>query len=146
EVRNERELCCDALVLRLTRGEPREYAQTLAALEELRQVPASFAVAASGGELLERVRRIIGMPGQRIAGASQGQMRWLLAVALLGAGLILALRVGRDEARFFTAPSLSVDWLQRPSSVALPLATLSLPFELPRLQLAAPIPPDVAPG
>lgn len=137
EVRNERELCCDALVLRLTRGEPREYAQTLAALEELRQVPASFALAASGGELLERVRRIIGMPAPRLATVGQGQMRWLFAIALLGAGLILALRIGRDDARTFTAPALSIDWLQLPSSATLPLATLTLPFERPRLQLAA---------
>lgn len=138
EVRNERELCCDALVLRLTRGEPREYAQTLAALEELRQVPASFALAASGGELLERVRRIIGMPAPGLAGASQGQMRWLLAAAMLGVCLVLALRVGREDARTYTAPTLSADWLQLPSSAVLPLATLTLPFERPRLRLAVP--------
>lgn len=137
EVRNERELCCDALVLRLTRGEPREYAQTLAALEELRQVPAGFALAASGGELLERVRRIIGMPAPRLAGGGQGQMRWLFAVALLGAGLILALRVGREDATY-TVPALSINWLQLPSSATLPLATLTLPFERPRLRLAMP--------
>lgn len=143
EVRNERELCCDALVLRLTSGEPREYAQTLAALEELRQVPASFALAANGGELLERVRRIIGMPAPRLAGASHGQMRWLLAIALLGAGLVMALRIGRDDNRIFIAPVVSADWLQLPSSAALPLATVVLPFERPRLRLATPAPLEV---
>ena len=61
EVRNERELCCDELVLQLTSGEPREYARTLASLEELRHVAGSLALAANGGELLERVRRIVGM-------------------------------------------------------------------------------------
>lgn len=145
EVRNERELCCDALVLHLTRGEPREYAQTLAALEELRQVPASFALAATGGELLERVRRIIGVPAPGLAGVGQGQMRWLFAIALLGAGLILALRIGRDEALTFTAPPLSIGWLQLPSSATLPLATFTLPFERPRLRLAAPSAPEAAP-
>lgn len=143
EVRNERELCCDALVLRLTSGEPREYAQTLAALEELRQVPASFALAANGGELLERVRRIIGMPAPRLARASHGQMRWLLAIALLGAGLVMALRVGRDDDRVFVAPVVSADWLQLPSSSALPLATVVLPFERPRLRFATPAPLEV---
>lgn len=146
EVRNERELCCDALVLRLTRGEPREYAQTLAALEELRQVPASFALAANGGELLERVRRIIGMPAPRLAGVGQGQMRWLFAIALLGAGLIMALRVGRDDVRVFTVPALSADWLQLPTSAALPLASLALPFERPRLRLATPAPLEAEPA
>lgn len=144
EVRNERELCCDALVLGLTRGEPREYAQTLAALEELRQVPAAFALAASGGELLERVRRIIGMPAPRLAGGTQGQMRWLFAVALLGAGLILALRVGREDAGSYTVSALSINWLQLPSSATLPLATVTLPFERPRLQLAQPGTPEAA--
>jgi TonB family protein len=137
DVRNERELCCDALVLGLTRGEPREYAQTLAALEELRQMPAAFALAASGDELLERVRRIIGMPAPRLAGGGQGQMRWLFAVALLGAGLMMALRVGREDATY-TVPALSINWLQLPSSATLPLATLTLPFERPRLRLAEP--------
>ena len=145
EVRNERELCCDALVLRQTRGEPREYAQTLAALEELRQVPAAFALAASGGELLERVRRIIGMPAPRLAGGGHSQMRWLFAVALLGAGLILALRIGREETRTYTVPALSINWLQLPSSGTLPLATLTLPFERPRLQLATPGAPETIP-
>jgi bla regulator protein blaR1 len=145
EVRNERELCCDDLVLRLTRGEPREYAQTLAALEELRQVPASFALAASGGELLERVRRIIGMPAPGLSSASQGQMRWLLGAAMLGVCLVLALRVGREDARSYVAPTLSADWLQLPSSAVLPLATVTLPFERPRLRLAAP-PADAGPA
>jgi bla regulator protein blaR1 len=60
EVRHEREVCCDNLVLRLTDSEPREYARTLAALEDVRQLTPQLAVAASGGMLLDRVRRIIG--------------------------------------------------------------------------------------
>ncbi|MBL0165341.1 MAG: M48 family metalloprotease [Xanthomonadales bacterium] len=60
EVRHEREICCDNLVLRLTDSEPREYARTLAALESLRQLTPQLAVAASGGVLLDRIRRIVG--------------------------------------------------------------------------------------
>ena len=59
EVRHEREVCCDNLVLRLTDSEPREYARTLAALEEVRQLAPQLSVAASGGMLLDRVRRIV---------------------------------------------------------------------------------------
>src|SRR5690606_28378304 len=117
---------------------------TLAALEELRQVPTAFALAASGGELVERVRRIIGMPAPRTAGPAQGQMRWHFAGALLGAGLVLALRIGRDDARIFTVPELPANWLQLPTSAALPLASLTLPFERPRLRLVAPA--DVPPA
>ncbi|MCW5567801.1 MAG: TonB family protein [Dokdonella sp.] len=62
EVRHDREICCDRLVLHLTEGEPHEYARTLAALEHLRQLPPQLAVAASGGRLLDRVRRIVGLP------------------------------------------------------------------------------------
>jgi bla regulator protein blaR1 len=65
EVRHEREVCCDNLVLRLTDSEPREYARTLAALEDVRQLAPQLAVAASGGMLLDRVRRIIGAGSPR---------------------------------------------------------------------------------
>lgn len=67
EVRNEREICCDQLVLRLTRGEPRDYARTLAALEEIRVCAPQLALAATGGVLLDRVRRIVGVPTPRLA-------------------------------------------------------------------------------
>lgn len=60
EVRHEREVCCDNLVLRLTDSEPQEYARTLAALESVRQLNPQLAVSASGGKLLDRVRRIVG--------------------------------------------------------------------------------------
>ncbi len=57
EVRNEREICCDRLVLRLTRGEPHEYARTLASLEQVRRLTTpQLALAATGGVLLDRVR------------------------------------------------------------------------------------------
>jgi TonB family protein len=135
EVRNERELCCDELVLRQTRGEPREYARTLAALEELRQMPAALALSASGGVLLERVRRIVGMPAPRLAAESHGAGRWLMLVAVLGMALLTVLRVGRDEAAF-VAPGVSMNWLTPPDARALPLAALTLPFERPRLRLA----------
>src|SRR6185436_16440590 len=36
ELRHEREICCDEMVLRVTRGHPHVYARTLASLEELR--------------------------------------------------------------------------------------------------------------
>src|SRR5690606_4059756 len=62
EVRHEREICCDQLVLRVTDEQPAEYARTLAALESMRQAPSQLALAATGGRLVDRVRRILGLP------------------------------------------------------------------------------------
>lgn len=143
EVRNERELCCDLLVLRLTVGEPREYARTLAALEELRQPPAQVALAAGGGVLLERVRRIVGMPTPRLSAERPNPLRWLMAAALLTIAIAVTIRVERDgETR--SVAGLTVDWLNQADIRALPIAALTIPFERPHLRLAqiAPIEAD----
>jgi bla regulator protein BlaR1 len=135
EVRNERELCCDALVLRLTTGEPREYARTLAALEELRQPSVQVALAANGGVLLERVRRIVGMPAPRLGVDQPNPARWLLVAALFAVAVSMSLRVERaGETRF--VGGLAVDWLTQPDIRILPIAALTVPFERPRLRLA----------
>ncbi len=81
EVRHEREVCCDNLVLHLTDSEPREYARTLAALENLRQLTPQLAVAASGGMLLDSVRRIVG-PVHPHARVRRSRLAvWLVAAA-----------------------------------------------------------------
>lgn len=144
EVRNERELCCDVLVLRLTRGEPREYARTLAALEELRQ-PSRLALAASGGVLIERVRRIVGMPAPRFGLDRSNPARWLLVASAFALAVTLSLRIDRgDEMRYVSG--LTVDWLAQPAVRMLPIAALTLPFERPHLRLAAMAPPAPAPA
>ncbi len=61
-MRIEREHCCDAVVVR-TCGDAREYALALVRLEEARAVDRpALAVAASGGALVERIRRILNPP------------------------------------------------------------------------------------
>lgn len=145
EVRNEREICCDALVLRLTSGEPREYARTLAALEDLRQQPpARIALAASGGVLLDRVRRIIGMPTPGLTAARPNAGLWLLIAAGLTVAVASVLRVSHDDDTRMTMPSLAIDWLPRTQLRALPMLALSLPRYRPHLELAA-IAPQSAP-
>jgi len=59
-VREEREACCDDLVLKLG-ADPVRYAETLASLEELRADMPAPVLAASGGFLLGRIRRIVGL-------------------------------------------------------------------------------------
>lgn len=145
EVRNEREICCDALVLRLTSGEPREYARTLAALEELRQQPsAQIALAASGGVLLDRVRRIVGMPAPGLTAGRPHPRLWLLIAAGLTVAVASVLRVSHDDDMLFAMPSLAIDWLPKTELRALPMLALSLPRHRPQLELAA-IAPHSAP-
>lgn len=56
-IRHERELCCDDAVIAAT-SDRLAYARALATMESLR-VPANVALAAAGGPLLSRIRRIL---------------------------------------------------------------------------------------
>jgi TonB family protein len=58
-IRVEREHCCDDVAVE-TCGNPVVYARALAALEESRQRNAVFALAATDGSLVHRVRRLVG--------------------------------------------------------------------------------------
>src|SRR5204863_1628482 len=56
-IREEREHCCDDVAIAVC-GDPVSYARALAELETFRSASASMAVAATGGSLIRRVRRI----------------------------------------------------------------------------------------
>jgi GWxTD domain-containing protein len=60
-IRAERENCCDDVVVRVL-GDARGYAATLAALEEIRWSAREPALAATGGNLMRRVRRLLNQP------------------------------------------------------------------------------------
>jgi GWxTD domain-containing protein len=62
-IRNERENCCDDLVV-ATLGNAGEYAAALAALEVNRASAPAMAAAATGGSLVDRIRRLL-IPGDR---------------------------------------------------------------------------------
>ncbi|MCR6701276.1 MAG: M56 family metallopeptidase [Dokdonella sp.] len=99
EVRNDRELCCDRLVLRSTRHEPYLYARTLAELEEWRQRPARLTLAATGGHLLDRVRRIVGIiESDHRPAALRPSLLQGIAVAALLALVVTAIDRGRTAA------------------------------------------------
>jgi bla regulator protein blaR1 len=57
-IRTERENCCDDMVV-ATSGNAREYAVALAALEENRWPARKAAVAATGGNLVKRIQRLL---------------------------------------------------------------------------------------
>ncbi len=84
-LRHEREICCDDLAVQIV-GDRLTYASALAALEETRTVSLAIALAATGGTLLDRVRRVL---GQREVRASR--QAWFAPLAL---ALILTAIVG----------------------------------------------------
>ncbi|HJR15036.1 MAG TPA: TonB family protein [Rhodanobacteraceae bacterium] len=130
EARNERELCCDTLALRVTGGERRDFVAALANLEELRASHAGLALAASGGVLAERAWFIAG-------GVPRGPRRhlrnhavlMLVALVLAGAGWMwwreaawqqrTAIIVAANNASVLRV-AMSPDVL--PASASLPLA------------------------
>ncbi|HEX7915942.1 TonB family protein [Rudaea sp.] len=96
DVRQQREQCCDDLVLGVGGGERLAYARTLADLEEWTQGESGFgaampALGAGGGVLLERVRRIVDPRPARSPGLLSRDNGMTLPALLAGAGLLLAL-------------------------------------------------------
>jgi len=79
-IRIERENCCDDLAVSLC-GDPYTYARALADLEELRAGAGRLALAATGGSLLYRVRRLLGAPSH--AGRAPGWLAGAAAVVLI---------------------------------------------------------------
>jgi GWxTD domain-containing protein len=84
-MRTERENCCDDLAVRAS-GDAHEYATALAALAENRWATSDTALAATGGNLVRRIRRVLAQPeGPRTAVApalSAGVLIVTCAVAL----------------------------------------------------------------
>jgi beta-lactamase regulating signal transducer with metallopeptidase domain len=101
-IRIERENCCDDLAVSLC-GDPIAYANALADLESLRSSIGSFrrldrtAMAATGGSLLQRVRRLLGAP----AAHSGGRPAWLAASAALL--VIIGMTAGAEGLRTVVA-------------------------------------------
>ena len=85
QVRRERENCCDDLAVAVC-GDRLGYARALADLEGLRGPSPRLAMAADGGSLVDRVRRLVGAPAR---GSRRSWLAGALALSLLPAGLTL---------------------------------------------------------
>ena len=134
-IRAERENCCDDLAVSLC-GDPYTYAQALADLEELRTPGRHFAMAASGGSLVQRVHRLLGAPSH--AGRAPG---WLAGSA--SALVVLGLAAGTATDAFQSAGTPAVR-----SSVAPPTSASTAPVmaEAPVVADQVSTPPVSAPS
>ncbi len=104
-IREERENCCDDLVLGVGANRV-EYARALATLEQVRAPLPAMALCATGGPLLNRIRRLLGVRSEQPATA-----RHLVGLLLVGLGLILALSgiiSALDSPRFTAVVRLKV--------------------------------------
>lgn len=100
-VRDEREHCCDELAVAVC-GNRLAYAQALATLEELRQAPADLALAAAGGSLLARIRRVLSLPDDERGGgrlAAAGSALMVVGLLMFVAGMVLY----ATSERFYTS-------------------------------------------
>jgi len=78
-IRTERENCCDDLVVAASQN-AHAYAAALAALEETRSARSELAIAATGGNLVKRIRRLLRQP----------EMPGFALLPLVSAGLLIA--------------------------------------------------------
>ena len=103
DVRHEREVCCDRLVLDDDRQSSTDYVRTLAALQALRLQSSPLVLAASGGFLLDRVQRILLAPAERPQQTRSNASYWILLTMLVGGALLVTtqLREQRDALERF---------------------------------------------
>jgi GWxTD domain-containing protein len=119
-VRAERENCCDDTVVEMM-GDARSYAATLATLEERRATAPRAALAATGGNLMKRIRRLSGEPrGVQTSVAPAASAGVLLLLVAAGLAALPAK---------LPAP--------RRASPALPVAGVALQVATPQAQPAA---------
>jgi beta-lactamase regulating signal transducer with metallopeptidase domain/uncharacterized protein involved in exopolysaccharide biosynthesis len=99
-VREERENCCDDLVVKVC-GDRLTYARALATLEESRADIPQLTFAASGGSLLNRIRRLLGAPTDEAPVSFRhlsGLTLFALGIVLIALGVYLSLRPAAYEA------------------------------------------------
>ncbi len=104
-IRHEREICCDDLAVALC-GDGLAYARALAALEEERSAMPALGIAARGGSLSERIRRILNRPAP--APSDRGTLAGVGMVIVLLLALVLQHRTASSaEAEPISGPSVS---------------------------------------
>ncbi len=111
QVRIERELCCDDIAVQIC-GDAVGYARALTRLEELRADVHITALAATGGSLLNRIRRLIGRGPGRERLAPPVFSGAVLVVTLVMATVLFAApeRASEDSPAPAPAPAVRSDY------------------------------------
>jgi beta-lactamase regulating signal transducer with metallopeptidase domain len=105
QIRLERELCCDDLAVAAS-GDVLTYARALAEIESLRPAHASLAVAANGGSLVNRIRRLLA-PSESDSHALPGLGAASIASLLIVLGIFAV--ANAQEPKPAAQPSISRD-------------------------------------
>ena len=100
-IRHERELCCDDMAIAACGDDRLTYASALADLESLRQEPEPM-LAANGGSLLTRVRRILAPDDVQTV---RGKGHWMAGIGILLIALI-AVPINVSRARASADPKM----------------------------------------
>lgn len=131
EIRREREHCCDDIAVAVC-GDPLEYAAALAGMEEIRARIPDPALAANGGELVSRIRRLLGepTPSSRPAGA----FAVIALTLLITATALVSLHAAPQDskaAQFEVASVKQLDQALRPGEQDLSfVGTAGKPFKI----------------
>ena len=105
-IRAERENCCDDLAVSLS-GDPYTYAKALADLEALRGSSPHLVMAADGGSLVNRVRRLLGAPTH--AGRAPGWLAGTVSIVVMLGIAVGALGTDAFEAAQRATSTRSID-------------------------------------
>jgi beta-lactamase regulating signal transducer with metallopeptidase domain len=117
QVRDERENCCDDVAVAAC-GDALLYARALCELEELRASAPALAMAATGGSLVERIRRVLGARPARSASPS----RWVAGAFAMTTVMMLVMIAGFRPATQAIAQSRVVEAMWPPAPKAEDLA------------------------
>jgi len=104
KLREERENCCDDIAVETIRDKA-IYASALATLEEARRLPPALAMAATGGLLLQRIKRIAGVDHPPAA----AWPLWVLILAVFSASCLTHTKAGTPQK---TPPQPASTYLQ----------------------------------
>jgi GWxTD domain-containing protein len=113
-IRAERENCCDDVAVAVS-GDARQYAAALAALEQNRFAARELALAATGGSLVNRIRRILESPERSRVG-----------FAPLASAIALTLATAAGLAAWQTTPSPKPQAAAAPVVSAAAISTASI--------------------
>jgi GWxTD domain-containing protein len=125
-IRVERENCCDDVVVDATNN-AQVYATALTALEENRSRHAQLAMAATGGTLMKRIRRVLRQPEPKVSAAAP--ILGVFMVMVVISGLLIARPAVKHAPEPTTPPSSKAQPTVLPEAAPAPSPRI-LPKEL----------------